>query len=89
MRSPPNRDRRSPVRDVGPQTVLVDIPIAVLATVEQDHRESVAELRPQRAVSRGRGRVDVGTGQVETQFVGQFGQPSVDALADAAPGAGE
>ena len=46
----------SSAREIRPQPRLVDLPVTVLAAVEQHHRQPVAELGAQRGVARGRGR---------------------------------
>jgi hypothetical protein len=56
---------------VGPQSLLIDLPVAVFGAVEQHHRQPVAELCAQRRAARRRGRVDIGHGQAEIQFGGQ------------------
>lgn len=77
------------MREIGAQAFLVDLPVAVLAPVEQHHRQPVTVFRPQGVVPGGSGRIDVGGRQIEIEFVGQFREPGVHPFADPAPGAGE
>ena len=48
----------------------------MLAAVQQNHRQTVAELGPQPGIAGRRQRVDVGRGQLEAQLTGQFRQPA-------------
>ena len=61
----------------------------MLAAVEQDHRQPVAEFGSQRAVAFRRFDVDVGGRQVEAEFFGELLQLRVDTVADRAAGAGQ
>ncbi len=61
----------------------------MLAAIEQDDGQSVAEFCPQRGVAVGRFGVDVGGRQVEVELLGELGELGVDAVADRAAGAGQ
>src|SRR5271155_2765885 len=81
---------RSPAaRKVFAQPGLVDLPVAVLAAVEQDHRQPVTELGAQAAVARCRGGVDVDRRQVEGEFGGELRELRVHPIADRTAGAGQ
>lgn len=69
--------------------MLVDLPIAVFAAVEQHHRQAVAVLRAQRAITGFRRCVDIGGRQVETQLVGEARELQPRLRAQGAPGAGQ
>ena len=71
------------------QPGLVDLPVAVLAAVEQNHREAVAELSPQSRVARRRRGIDVRRRQIEAQFSSQSSQQGVYPRAGGAPVAGQ
>ena len=79
----------SPLSDIGPQPRLVDVPVAVFAAVEQDHRQPIPEFGTQRLISGGSSGVDVGFGEVEAQFAGQNRQPIMDPAADSAARTGQ
>ena len=74
---------------IGPQPGLVDLPVAVLAPVEQHHRQPVAELRAQGGVAGRRGGVDVDGMQVEAELVGQSSQLGMHLHADRAAVTGQ
>lgn len=73
---------------VRPQPRLVHFPVAVLLTVQQDHRKAVAELRPQRGIC-DRGLIDIGDREADPELVGQGRQLALRAIARGAPGAGQ
>ena len=61
----------------------------MFASVEQHHRQSIAELNPQLHVAGVRRHVDIGAGQLEVQFGGQIGQPLVHLGTQPTTAAGE
>ena len=71
-------------RKIGPQPGLVELPVAVLSSVEQHYRQPVAELGAQSGITRGGSGVDVGGRQVEAELVGQLAEPGRGPLAQGA-----
>ena len=74
-----------PGGQIGPEPGLIDLPVAVLDTVEQHHREPVAALGASSGGARRGGGVDIRAGQLEVKFGSQFRQPVVHPPADPTP----
>lgn len=64
----PNPSAARSAGEVGPQSGFVDLPVAVLGTVEQHYREAIAVLGAKGGVAGRCGRVDVGDGKGEIEF---------------------
>ena len=73
-------------RQIRAQTCLVDLPVAVLAPVEQDHGQPVAVFGPQRRIACVGGGVDVGGREAEAEFGRHRGQPVLGLVAQTTPG---
>ena len=77
------------LRQIVAQPRLVDLPVAVLDTVEQHHRKPVPELGAALRTAGGGFVVDIGRPQLEAQLGGQFGEPVMSAPANFAARTGE
>ena len=86
---PPEEEPSIRLGKVFAQPGLVDLPVAVLAAVEQHHRQPVTELGAEGAVAGRRSLVYIGGRQVEVKFRGQLVELSVHPIADRAAGAGQ
>jgi len=71
------------------QPGLVELPVAVLAAVEEHHRKPVTELDAQPGIARCGCRVDVGGGEVEPELGRQLDEPCRGPLAQRAPLSGQ
>ncbi len=78
-----------PRAEIGPQSGLVELPVAVLAAVEQHHRQPVAVLDAQCGIAAGGRGIDVGGGEVEVELARQLSQPCRGPLAQRAARPGQ